>query len=75
MIPADVHHFGANKTLNQSKNIGVGASLYLAKKALLFLIQKPQLVYLGQAVRQKLLVKVKTAAPENIMFDVPADPF
>jgi hypothetical protein len=74
VIVAQLQHLGVDEALDQPENIGVGAALDLTDEPLFVGRQSRELSDKGKPVRQKLVGSVEAAAPDHILFDVPAHP-
>ena len=72
VLAAHFQHLGGDEALDQAEDVGVGAALDLAQKALLVLAEEAEAVDLGQPVGQELLREVEGSAA-NTSVDVPAD--
>ena len=71
----EVQHLGTDESLDHAKHVCVSATLNLVQQQLLVRPKEDQLADIRKAVWQKLLTEIKTAAPDHVMVNVPADEF
>src|SRR5262245_32128988 len=73
VIMAQLQDLGIDETLNQTKNIGVGAALDLAHEPPFSSRQSRERISERKAVGQKFLRHTETPPSDDILVDVPAD--
>src|SRR5437868_13599019 len=74
VIFAQFQHLGIDEALDQTKDIGVGAALYLADESLFIGRQGRERIRQRKSIWKKLVGGIEFAPPDHILVDVPTDP-
>jgi hypothetical protein len=69
VIAADLEHLCIDVPLDESEDIRIGATLYLAEIALLAVGQKGEFLHSGKAVRQEFMFGVEGPVPNDVFVD------
>ena len=74
MIVAQFQDLGVDESLDQPKDIGVGAALDLAREPLFISRQGRERIGERQPVRQELVGGIEAAPPDDVLVNIPSHP-
>ena len=74
MVVAQLQNFGVDESLDQPKDIRVGAALDLAREPLFISRQGRERIGERQSVRQELVGGIEAASPDNVLVNIPSHP-
>ena len=73
VLPGDLQHLGADVSLDEAEDVGVGAALHLREQSALGAGEEGELVHLREPGGQEGVREVEVAAAHHVRVDVPAD--
>ncbi len=75
MILGELQDLSGDKAFDKSEHVGIGPLLDLAEESPFILVQEVQLIDFGDAIRKEFLQKIRLTSPDNILIDIPTEPF